>query len=463
VSEEKGKKPIKVNKNVLHDKQTVKTSGKKPIKTKKEKTKSIKPIIWIGIGLISILVIIFLLKLIFTPSIESVKDSVVLVEVYDDDYELIASGSGFSAYRDNWIVTNFHVIEGARHISIITDDGEKIEVDDVVVFNKKEDLAIVSIDGKLDNLKLGNGNKIKTKDKVTTIGSPMGEKNTVSEGIVSNSDEKNIIRITAPISHGSSGGVLLNKNNQVIGITSAGYDDAQNLNFAINVNVLNKMYSDYKNNKYDVIDSDNYKDCAPNIINYNTTNELKIKNKCSFSSYNNYSAENLEAFYLSTNSYEIFNTAMYKLGISGFNVNYKRLSKEEQKLASEYYTNLLEYEDCDTDAYVGCSIDNISNWNAEQLVMELDIMQTYALAIFLVEIEDYNYNTVFNYVNSLSLGIPEKGVLLLLYGGYEPSDLNNADAKNVINYINEFNLSISEKGKILEYLGYSVNGSNVNW
>ena len=455
-----GKKPIKIEKNV---------ESKKPIKVKKENSilefnnnQTKKVFVIISLIVIILLISIFIPKL-FIPSIEKVKDSVVLIEVYDENNEIIATGSGFSAYEKDWIITNFHVIEGASSISIITDEKEEYEVKDIVIFNKKEDLAIVKIDGSLNNLELGNGSKVKTKDKVTAIGSPMGEQNTVSEGIVSNNDEKDVIRTTAPISHGSSGGVLLNNKNEVIGITSAGYDEAQNLNFAINVNVLKDMYSAYKNNKYDVINNSNYKDCAPNIINYNTDNELSIKNKCSFSSYNNYSTDSLDSFYLATNSYEIFNTAMYKLGILGFNVNYKKMSKEEQKLASQYYTALLEYEDCDTDAIEECSIDNISNWNAEQLVMELDIMQTYALAIFLVEIEDYNYNTVFNYINSLSLGIPEKGTLLLLYGEFEPSDLTNKDANSVVNYINDFDLTISEKGKILEYLGYSVNGTKVNW
>ena len=455
-----GKKPIKIEKDV---------ESKKPIKVKKENSflkfnnnQTKKIFVIISLIIIILLISIFIPKL-FVPSIEKVKDSVVLIEVYDENNEIIATGSGFSAYEMDWIVTNFHVIEGASSISVITDEKKEYEVKDIVIFNKKEDLAIVKIDGNLNNIKLGNGNKVKTKDKVTAIGSPMGEQNTVSEGIVSNSDEKNVIRTTAPISHGSSGGVLLNNKNEIIGITSAGYDDAQNLNFAINVNVLKDMYSDYKDNKYDVINSSNYKDCAPNIINYNTDNELSIKNKCSFSSYNNYSTESLDSFYLATNSYEIFDTAMYKLGISGFNINYKKMSKEEQKLASQYYTALLEYEDCNTDAIEGCSIDNISNWNAEQLVMELDIIQTYALSIFLVEIENYNYNTVFNYINSLSLDIPKKGILILLYGEFKPSDLTNEDANSVVNYINDFDLTISEKGKILEYLGYSVNGTNVNW
>ena len=422
-----------------------------------------KKIMIIFVAMLLMLVILLSLPKMFIPSIETVKDSVVLVNVYDEDGEIIATGSGFSAYKENWIVTNFHVIEGASSITVLTDDKKELDVTDIILFNKKDDLAMIAIDGKLNNLTLGNGNNLKVKSKVTTIGSPKGEQNTVSEGIISNSDEKDVIRITAPISHGSSGGVLLNSKNQVIGITSAGYDDAQNLNFAINVNVLKKMYSAYKEEKYFVIDNSNYKSCAPNIVNYNTQNKLEIKNKCTDSNYYNNSVKSINDFYLATNSYEIFNTAMYKIGINGFNINYKEMSKEEQILASQYYQELLKYEDCDANALIGCTIDNISTWNSEQLIMELDVLTTYELAIFLVEIEEQNSRTVFNYINSLSLDIPEKGILLLLYCGYEPSDLTNSDANSVVNYVNDYDLSISEKGKILEYLGYSVYGENVEW
>ncbi|MGN0974153.1 MAG: S1C family serine protease [Bacilli bacterium] len=455
-----GKKPIKIEKNV---------ESKKPIKVKKENsilkfnnTQTKKVFVIISLMVIILLISIFIPKL-FIPSIEKVKDSVVLIEVYDDNNEIIATGSGFSAYENDWIVTNFHVIEGASSILVITDEKEEYEVNDIVIFNKKEDLAIVKIDGSLNNLKLGNGNKVKTKDKVTAIGSPMGEQNTVSEGIVSNSDEKDIIRTTAPISHGSSGGVLLNNKNEVIGITSAGYDEAQNLNFAINVNVLKDMYSAYKNNKYDVITNSNYKDCAPNIINYNTDNKLSIKNKCSFSSYNNYSADSLDSFYLATNSYEIFDTAMYKLGINGFNINYKNLSKSKQKEAAENYAYLLQYETCSDDEVVVCELkENIASWTMEQFIMELDLLKTYELAILMVEIDNYLYSTdgLVNYLNDTNLDYEDKIILNRLFNKND-----NRYNKEIIEvFDNDDRITYDQEVELLEYLGMTVDSNgNVYW
>ena len=227
--------------------------------------------------------------------------------------------------------------------------------------------------------------------------------------------------------------------------------------------MLNKIHNLIKKGKYDTIDENNYTDCVPNIINYNTKNQLKIKNKCSFSSYNNYSADSMYSFYLATNQYEIFNSAMNKLGIKGLNINYKNMSKENQKKVSQYYSALLEFEDCNTNSATGCTIDNIDNWNNEQLVMELDIMHTYALAIFLVELDNYNSSDKFPLIDKLPLEIPKRVILNYIYGGLLPSDFVYSDADSVVSFIDEYDLSVEEKGKILNYLGYSVNGTDVRW
>ena len=436
--------------------------GNKKIINNRRKLSNKKTII-IPITFILIITLLFFRYNIFSNSIEDVKNSVVKIEVYDENNEIIASGSGFCLYNDNYIVTNFHVIEGAYSIKVVNDDKKEFKANGILFFDKKDDLAIIKVNGKFEPLKIGISNNLKVKSKITTVGSPMGELNTVSEGIISNIDDKDMIRITAPISHGSSGGVLLNKRNEVIGITNAGYDDAQNLNYAINVNVLKKIYSNYKNKKYDKITSSNYKECAPNIINYNTKNQLSMKNKCNFSNYNIYTVDSLNNFYLATNSYQIFNTAMKKLGIDGFNKKYFKLDSKEQKTASDYYTSLLQYENCDTNSGVSCSVENIDSWNSEQLIMELDVLRTYELAILLVELPKYNSNNIFNYINSLPLGVSEKGILLILYGGYYPSRLTNSNAREIISFINGKNISSKEKKKILNRLGYTINGTNIRW
>jgi hypothetical protein len=407
---------------------------------------------------------IMLLPKLFIPSVETVKDSVVLITIYDNEGKIIGTGSGFSAYRKNWIITNLHVIEGAYSITVTTDDKQELDVTNIVLFNKENDLAIVEINGDLKNLSLGNGTNLKVKSDITTIGSPKGEQNIVSEGIISNIDDKKLITISAPISHGSSGGVLLDSNNQVIGITNAGYVDAQNLNFAINVEILKDMYFDYIEGKYHEINQDNYKDCTPDIFNYNTMNELEMRSQCTNSDYENFVVKNIYDFYMTTNSYEIFNTVMYKLdGFNGFYNNYKKLSKDDQKLVAQYYQALIKYENCDTNQFAGCSIDNASSWNSEQLVMELDVLQTYALSIFLVEIKYQNSQTYFNYINSLPITAANKGILALLYCNYTPKRLGYNNALKVVEYINSLQISGTDKKSIYMQLGYTIDGTTVRW
>ena len=100
-----GKKPIKIEKNV---------GSKKPIKVKKENSflkfnnnQTKKLFVIISLIVIILLICIFIPKL-FIPSIEKVKDSLVLIEVYDENNEIIATGSGFSAYEKDWIVNSRH-------------------------------------------------------------------------------------------------------------------------------------------------------------------------------------------------------------------------------------------------------------------------------------------------------------------------------------------------------------------
>ena len=72
--------------------------------------------------------------------------------------------------------------------------------------------------------------------KVVAIGSPLGLFNSVSDGIISGFREihsVNMIQFTAPISHGSSGGAVLNMQGEVIGISTAGFDSGQNINLAV--------------------------------------------------------------------------------------------------------------------------------------------------------------------------------------------------------------------------------------
>lgn len=170
--------------------------------------------------------------------------AVFFIEVYDAQGSAIKTGSGFFVDRDGVAVTNYHVISGADSAAVQLIDGRVFPVSGVYAWNADEDWAVLQIEGEdFDALTVGAKNTALGGSTIYTIGSPLGLQNTLSVGIISNpnrlEDGVSYIQISAPISQGSSGGALLNKYGEVIGITSAGYEDGQNLNLALPMSYVN--------------------------------------------------------------------------------------------------------------------------------------------------------------------------------------------------------------------------------
>lgn len=190
--------------------------------------------------------------------IEKLSKSVLMLNIYNTKDELFATGSGFVAFENDVLVTNYHVIDKAYKIEAIDENDVVYSLDKVIAFDKEKDLAILKFSNPTDLkvLKLYDSSKISKGDEVIAIGSPLGLKNTVSKGIVSSireDKETSIIQITAPISSGSSGGALLTENGKVIGVTFAGIEDGQNLNLAIPSNEVISLYKN-KEAEQSVID-----------------------------------------------------------------------------------------------------------------------------------------------------------------------------------------------------------------
>ena len=160
------------------------------------------------------------------------NDAIFYIRTYDIDGDALSSGSGFFLEKDGKAVTNFHVLENAYSAVITMADGTDYNVKGILGYDMKGDLAILQVDGNgFPFLSSGDSDEMTSGEKIYAIGSPMGLSNTISEGIVSgiNRTIENIpyIQITAAISHGSSGGALLNEKGQVVGITSAGLATGQ--------------------------------------------------------------------------------------------------------------------------------------------------------------------------------------------------------------------------------------------
>lgn len=167
------------------------------------------------------------------------SEAVVLIVISDSAGQETALGSGFLVSADGEIVTNYHVIKEAHSAIVKLSNGAFFPVRGVMASDAEKDLAIIRVNGKnLPFLTLGDIDKLHVGDHVVAIGSPLGFEGTVSDGVVSalrDVDSKKMIQTTAPVSHGNSGGPLLDMSDHVVGVITLGANPglAQNLNFAV--------------------------------------------------------------------------------------------------------------------------------------------------------------------------------------------------------------------------------------
>jgi hypothetical protein len=167
------------------------------------------------------------------------SDAVVLIVISNSTGLETALGSGFLISADGEIVTNYHVIKEAHSAIVKLSNGAFFPVSGVLASDADKDLAIIKVGGRnLPFLALGNIDKLHVGDHVVAIGSPLGLEGTASDGIVSalrNVSNQDWIQTTAPVSHGNSGGPLLDMSNHVVGVITWGVNIelGQNLNFAL--------------------------------------------------------------------------------------------------------------------------------------------------------------------------------------------------------------------------------------
>jgi serine protease Do len=165
---------------------------------------------------------------------------------------------------NGYLVTNYHVIEGASRLLIAGQDGKKITAE-VVDSNEARDLAILKVsEGSWSAVPLGDMDNVGMGDTVFAIGSPGGVDTvlefTATRGIVSSvrdfpsAANPNIkvqyIQTDASINSGNSGGPLVNDAGKVIGVNSSKIVGVgkQGLGFAISVDEIKKLYFRYLNN-----------------------------------------------------------------------------------------------------------------------------------------------------------------------------------------------------------------------
>ena len=183
-----------------------------------------------------------------TGVVEKAASSVVGINTESySDFMSVSSGSGIILSEDGYIVTNAHVISGGDSIAVTLADGTVFAAY-LIGSDEFTDIAVIKIDANnLPAADFGNSDEIKVGETAVAIGNPTGQlMGTVTAGIISavsrnlmiNNNMMTLLQTDASINSGNSGGPLINKHGQVIGINSAkisatGYEG---IGFAIPIN-----------------------------------------------------------------------------------------------------------------------------------------------------------------------------------------------------------------------------------
>lgn len=176
---------------------------------------------------------------------QRVEASLILVEASGTENRRM--GSGF-AVGPGTLVTNEHVVADASKIMVESTAarGARSTTARLVAEHPAVDLALLRSEIDMEGLPLGKFEAVTVGQSVFVASNPKGLEATFSEGIVSSIRSKNgntVLQITAPVSEGSSGGPVLNRAGQVVGVVFAVRPGGQNLNFAVPVSYVRKLLS----------------------------------------------------------------------------------------------------------------------------------------------------------------------------------------------------------------------------
>ncbi|MFA5020126.1 MAG: trypsin-like peptidase domain-containing protein [Candidatus Pacearchaeota archaeon] len=151
----------------------------------------------------------------------------------------VSQGSGFIISENGYIITNAHVLYDAHYVKVLTYESTQWTNAELIGYNEVIDIAILKIPGQHDKLAFGDSSTLKVGEKAIALGNPLGLSFSVTEGIISalNREGPNnlpvYIQIDVPLNSGNSGGPLVSKNGEVIGINNFKVSGGENIGFAL--------------------------------------------------------------------------------------------------------------------------------------------------------------------------------------------------------------------------------------
>lgn len=166
-------------------------------------------------------------------------------------------GSGFVFSPEGYILTNYHVVDGAEQVFVYLSSREEPYEARIMGRAPELDLAVLKIEGEgsFDYLEMGDSDQVQVGDWVVAIGNPYGLDHTVTVGVISATGRplniegtlyQNLFQTDAAINPGNSGGPMLNVRGEVIGINTAVNASAQGIGFAIPTSTVMNVVDDLK-------------------------------------------------------------------------------------------------------------------------------------------------------------------------------------------------------------------------
>lgn len=202
----------------------------------------------------------------YVNSVVGITTSGTTTNVFGQQTEFAASGSGFIITEDGYIVTNHHVIEDASSITVSLYDGTTYDAE-LIGSDASNDVAVLKVDATgLQPVSIGDSDEVEVGDQVAAIGNPLGQLTfSLTVGYVSALDRAidtdgtpiNMLQTDAAINSGNSGGPLFDMNGNVIGINTAKYSGStssgtsiEGIGFAIPIDDAMSIVNDLINYGY---------------------------------------------------------------------------------------------------------------------------------------------------------------------------------------------------------------------
>ncbi|OLB26546.1 MAG: hypothetical protein DMG41_09615 [Acidobacteria bacterium] len=194
-----------------------------------------------------------------SPAVANILTKATEYDFFMDPVPVEGAGSGFIIDPRGYILTNYHVVEGAQSIEVVLGDQSR-HAAKYIGADQRNDVALIKIDPKgkqLAALKLGDSNALQVGQKVLAIGNPFGFQSTLTTGVISALGRTvqtsqtafidEAIQTDAAINRGNSGGPLIDTHGDVIGINTAIYTPSgttAGIGFAIPINTAKNIAND---------------------------------------------------------------------------------------------------------------------------------------------------------------------------------------------------------------------------